>query len=47
MKKELQRILWLIPNNPDLRERVHFIQDYDDVVARHLVRGSDIWLKGS
>ena len=44
MKDELFRILNLVDNYPELRTRVDFVQDYDEELARHLVRGADIWL---
>lgn len=39
MKQELQRILQLVDSHPVLRERVHYIQDYDEEVGRALAWG--------
>jgi len=44
MKDELKRILHRINDYPALRERVHFVQDYDEELAEHLVTGADIWI---
>src|SRR3989339_107199 len=44
MKDELKRILHRINDYPALRERVHFVQDYDEELAEHLVTGVDIWI---
>jgi len=44
MKDELREILAEIDGNSMLRERVHFVQDYDEELSRHLVTGADIWL---
>ena len=41
MKLELQRILTLIDTHPVLKERVHYIQDYDEEVGRALAIGAD------
>ena len=41
MKHELQRLLWLIDSHPTLKERVHYIQDYDEEVGRALAVGAD------
>jgi starch phosphorylase len=30
--------------DPDLRQRIVFIEDYDMRLARHLVQGADVWL---
>lgn len=42
-KLELQRILRLVDQDEGLRQRVHYIQDYDEDLARKLVSGVDIW----
>ncbi len=39
---ELKRILDIVDKNPVLKERVHFIQNYDEDLARVLVHGADI-----
>lgn len=44
MKVDLKDALLKIRDNPVLRERVHFVQDYDVDLAKHLVAGADIWL---
>ena len=41
MKQELHRILTLIDEHPVLRERVHYVQDYDEEVGRALAVGAD------
>lgn len=43
-EEEMSRILTLIENNPVLKNRVHFIEDYDIELAQHLVAGADIWI---
>lgn len=42
MQEELARILIVIHNNPILKERVHYIQDYDEELARPLAQGADV-----
>jgi glycogen phosphorylase len=42
-KKILQRIIQY-GNNPQLKRRIVFVEDYDYNVARHLVQGVDVWL---
>lgn len=42
-KKILQRIIHY-GNQPELRRRIVFVEDYDYNVARHLVQGVDVWL---
>ncbi|MFH0937336.1 MAG: alpha-glucan family phosphorylase [Candidatus Daviesbacteria bacterium] len=44
MKYEIQRICQLIDRDKNLKKRVHFIQNYDEPLARFLVSGVDIWL---
>lgn len=41
MKRELQHILQLIDTHPVLKERVHYVQDYDEEVGRALAIGAD------
>lgn len=41
MKRELQHILQLIDAHPVLKERVHYVQDYDEEVGRALAVGAD------
>lgn len=41
MYQHLLRILQLVDNDPVLRERVHYIQDYDEELGRALAIGSD------
>lgn len=43
MKYKLREILQRVEDNPFLRERVHFAQDYDEALATPLVTGVDIW----
>jgi starch phosphorylase len=42
-KKILQLIIQY-ENNPQLKRRIVFVEDYDYNVARHLVQGVDVWL---
>jgi starch phosphorylase len=42
-KKILQRIIQY-GNQPELKRRIVFVEDYDYNVARHLVQGVDVWL---
>jgi glycogen phosphorylase len=42
--KEFIQQLWKFSQDPELRGKVLFLEDYDMNVARHLVQGSDIWL---
>jgi starch phosphorylase len=42
--QELLRIVFQSSLNPELRQRVVFIEDYDINVGRHLVQGVDLWL---
>lgn len=42
MYQRLEEILALIDSDPVLRERVHYIQDYDEELGRALAVGSDI-----
>lgn len=42
MKEELKKKLLEIEGHPILKQRVHFVQDYDAELARHLVGGADI-----
>lgn len=41
MKRELTRLLQTVDDNEILRERVHYVQDYDEEVGRALSVGSD------
>lgn len=42
-KRILQKLLdW--HRNPDVRQRVAFIEDYDQEIARQLVQGVDVWM---
>lgn len=42
--KELMRSIVHVAQEPGLRERIVFIEDYDMHVARYLVQGADVWL---
>lgn len=42
-KLEIQRIMRLVDGDEVLKQRVHFIQEYDEELARHLAAGVDIW----
>lgn len=44
MRQEVKDILALVNSNQALSERVHFVQDYDQTLAKYLTAGSDIWL---
>lgn len=44
MKQEIQRICGLINEHPVLRERVHYIQDYNESVSKPFIRAADLWL---
>ena len=41
MKDELHRILQLVDSHPVLRDRVHYVVDYDEEVGRALALGAD------
>ncbi len=43
MKDEIQRMLRIVASDPILSERVHFIQDYDEELARNMIPGVDVW----
>lgn len=42
MKEKLERILTIVNNNEILKERFHYIQDYDEKLGMALARGADI-----
>ncbi|MFN3265398.1 MAG: alpha-glucan family phosphorylase, partial [Deinococcales bacterium] len=42
--KEFIQQLWRYSQDPDLKGKIVFLEDYDMNVARHLVQGCDIWL---
>jgi starch phosphorylase len=42
--KEFIQALYRFSQDPDLKGKVVFIEDYDMNVAKHLVQGCDIWL---
>lgn len=44
MQGELARILKIIDQNPILKKRVHFVENYDEDLARALAHGADISL---
>jgi starch phosphorylase len=41
MKRELTRLLYMIDSSDTLRERIHYIQDYDEPIGRALSVGAD------
>ncbi len=43
-KEFIKRIIQVIKENPELRNRIVFIEDYDLDVARYMVQGVDVWL---
>jgi starch phosphorylase len=42
--KELIRQVVQVARRPEFRNRIVFLEDYDQNVARHLVQGVDVWL---
>jgi starch phosphorylase len=42
--KEFIRQIIQVSRQPEFRRRMVFIQDYDILVARHMVQGVDVWL---
>ncbi|NNG00119.1 MAG: alpha-glucan family phosphorylase [Desulfobacteraceae bacterium] len=42
--KEIIKTLIHFARNPNLRDRLIFLEDYDLNTARHLVQGADVWL---
>ncbi len=42
--KELIRQLIQLARRPEFRRRIVFLEDYDQVIARYLVEGVDVWL---
>lgn len=44
MKGEIARIMHLVDANDDLKKRIHFIQDYDDEVAKYLAQGAHVFI---
>jgi starch phosphorylase len=42
--KELIKTIIHLARDPDLRDRIVFLENYDIAVARYLVQGVDIWL---
>ena len=44
MKEEIARIMSLVDSDNALKQRVHFIQDYDDEVAKYLAQGAHIFI---
>lgn len=44
MQGELARILKIIDQNPILKKRVHFVENYDEDLAKALAQGADISL---
>ncbi|MCL4387452.1 alpha-glucan family phosphorylase, partial [Patescibacteria group bacterium] len=43
IKESIKKIFKIIDNNTVLRERVHFVQNYNEELGKHLVSGVDIW----
>lgn len=44
MQEELKRILKIINDHPILKERVHFVKNYNEVLAKSLAQGADMSL---
>lgn len=44
MQAELTRILEIVEKSPILKERVHFVKNYNDVLAKTLAQGADVSL---
>jgi len=42
--KELIREIVHLARRPEFRRRIVFLEDYDQVIARYLVQGVDVWL---
>jgi starch phosphorylase len=42
--KEFIRAIVQLARQPEMRKRVVFLEDYDQVIARYLVQGVDVWL---
>jgi starch phosphorylase len=42
--KELIRQIVQLARRPEFRRRIVFLEDYDQVVARYMVQGVDVWL---
>lgn len=42
--KALIREIFQLARRPEFRRRIVFLEDYDQVVARYLVQGVDVWL---
>jgi glycogen phosphorylase len=42
--KQLIREIYQFAQRPEVRNRIVFLEDYDLVVARHMVQGVDVWL---
>jgi starch phosphorylase len=42
--KELIRQIIQLARRPEFRRRIVFLEDYDQVVARYMVQGVDVWL---
>ena len=42
--KELIKRLFEFASQPELRDRIIFLEDYDMHLARHLFQGADVWL---
>ncbi|MEJ2728860.1 MAG: alpha-glucan family phosphorylase [Deltaproteobacteria bacterium] len=42
--KELIKKLFAFASQPELRDRIIFLEDYDMHLARHLFQGADVWL---
>ena len=44
MQNEIARILRIIDGHPVLKRRVHFVENYDEILAKSLAQGSDVAL---
>ena len=42
--KELIKQLFQFASNPEVRDKIVFLEDYDMHLARHLLQGADVWL---
>ncbi len=42
MQAELKRIFGIVDRDPVLKQRVHFVQNYDEVLAHALAEGADV-----
>lgn len=44
MRQEVRQVLSIVNEDKRLSQRVHFVQDYDQILAKYLTAGADVWL---